>query len=117
MSNRKTIFIRTDGTGAYTWERNFPAQILAIEVKVGDLSTPDIDITDDTYGTSFLSVNGLAADAVYFPGGNLMNDAGSALQAGTSIDSNAQAVCMGVLKVVVTGAGDTKKGRIVVLYN
>lgn len=117
MSNRKTIFVRTDGAGAFSWERNFQHVILGIEVQLGDLSTPDIDITDDTYSATFLSVNGLAADAAYFPGANLTNSAGTALQAGTSIDSNGPAVCMGVLKVVVSGGGDTKKGKIVVLYD
>jgi hypothetical protein len=116
MSNRKTIFIRTDGTGAYTWERNFQAVILGIEVQLGDLSTPDIDITDDTYSTSFLSVDGLAADAAYFPGNWLEADTGSPLE-DNSTQMAGPAVCMGVLKVVVTGGGDTKRGRIVILYN
>jgi hypothetical protein len=116
MSNRKTIFVRTDETGAYTWERNFQAEILAIEVQVGDLSTPDIDITDDTYSQTFLSVNGVAADTVYYPSTLLDASTGSDLEVDTGVKSGGHAVCMGVLKVEVTGGGDTKKGRIVVLY-
>jgi len=116
MSNRKTIFVRTDGSGAFSWERNFQHVILGIEVLVGDLSTPDIDITDDTYSQTLVSVNGLASDAVYFPGAYLTDSAGAPLE-DNSTQMATQAVCMGVLKVAVTGGGDTKKGRIIILYD
>lgn len=112
----KTIFIRTDGTGAYTYEREFKGVIKAIEVKIGDLSTPDVDVADDTYGNSFLSVNGLAADAVYFPGAYLMDDAGADLEVDSGVKAAAPAVCMGVLQVAVTGGGANKKGRVTLLY-
>ena len=117
MSNRKTIFVRTDGSGAFSWERNFQHVILGIEVQVGDLSTPDIDITDDTYSQTFLSVNGVASDTAYYPATKLQNSGGTDLDIGTGLDAAGPAVCMGVLKVVVAGGGDTKKGRLVVLYS
>lgn len=112
----KTVFIRTAADGSYTYERNFEGVVYAIEVLIGDLSTPDIDITDGVYSTSLLSVNGLAASAIYQPGKSLTNDAGTALQAGTSINSDAPTAIMGTLKIAVTGGGDTKKGSVRILY-
>jgi hypothetical protein len=113
----KRVFIRTDAAGAYSWERSFRGVIDAIEVQIGDLSTPDIDITDETYSLSFLSVNGLAADTVYFPGEFLQDNAGVDLAAGTSIKAGTPAVCMGSLKIAVTGGGDTKRGEVIILYH
>ena len=117
MSNRKTIFIRTDASGDFTWERNFQQVIHAFELQLGDLSTPDIDITDDTYSQTFLSVNGVAADTAYYPATKLQTSGGADFDIGTGLDAAGPAVCMGVLKVVVAGGGDTKKGRLVVLYS
>jgi hypothetical protein len=102
--SQKSVFIRTAADGSFSWERSFKGTIRALELQIGDLSTPDIDVTDDTYSLSFLSVNGVAADTVYFPSEFLMKGA-------------APATCMGVLKVVVTGGGDTKRGRLNILYD
>lgn len=117
----KTIFVRTDDTGAFTYERPFQGVIHAIEVKLGSgataLSTPDIDITDDTYSLSILSVDGVAADTVYRPGQFLGAAAGTDLVAGADIKAGTPAVCLGALKVVVAGGGDTKRGTIRVLYS
>ena len=117
MSNRKTIFIRTDGSGDFSWERNFQQVIHGFELQLGDLSTPDIDITDDTYSQTFLSVNGVASDTAYYPSTLLQGSDGADLEVDTGVNAAGPAVCMGVLKVVVTGGGDTKKGRLVVLYS
>lgn len=112
----KTIFIRTAADGTFTYERNFKGVIDGIELIIGTLSTPDIDITDDTYGISFLSLNGVAADAAYYPGNWLMSDAAVPLE-DNSTQMAAPAVCMGVLKVAVTGGGNTLKGRVTILYH
>ncbi len=113
----KNISVRTDPSGDFTYERLFRGVILAIEVDTGDLSTPDIDITDDTYSLTFLSVNGVAADAVYFPS-EFLQDSGGDPDAlvGTAMKGAFPAVCMGVLKIVVAGGGDTKSGKIRILY-
>lgn len=87
--------MRTGADGTFTYERLLRAEVRAVEVQLGTLTTPDLDITDDTYGTSLVSDTAIATDSVYFPA----------------------AVCMGVLKVQVTDGGDTKSGRIVVLYD
>lgn len=114
----KTIIIRTDSGGDFTYERAFRGVIRALELQLGDLSTPDIDVTDDTYAKSFLSVNGVAADTVYFPSQFLeAADGTTAALVGTGMKGAAAAVCMGVLKVVVSGGGDTRRGHLVVLYD
>lgn len=114
----RTITIRTDAAGAFTYERAFRGVIKALELQLGDLSTPDIDVTDDTYSKSFLSVNGVAASTVYYPSEFLQGADGSAdALVGTAMKGATAAVCMGVLKVAVTGGGDTKRGRLVVLYD
>jgi len=113
----KTTFIRTDAAGAFTYERNFKGVIHGLEFQIGTLTTPDIDVTDDTYGVSFLSVNGVAADTAYYPGEFLQDNAGADLEVDTGVKAGTAAVCMGVLKVVVTGGGNTFKGRLVVLYD
>lgn len=114
----KTVFIRTDESGDFSWERSFTGTIRAIEFQVGDLSTPDIDITDDTYSLSFLSVNGVAVDTVYFPSTFLMAaDGTTAALVGTAMKGAAPATCLGVLKVVVSGGGDTKRGRVRIVYD
>ena len=114
----KSVFIRTAADGSFTWERAFKGTIRALELQIGDLSTPDIDVTDDTYTLSFLSVNGVAADTVYFPSEFLMAaDGTTAALVGTGMKGAAAATCMGVLKVAVTGGGDTKRGRLNILYD
>lgn len=113
----KTIFIRTDGAGAFTYERNFKGVIHALEFQIGDLSTPDIDVTDDTYSFSLLSVNGVAADTVYLPSDFLQADTGSDVESPATTKSAVPAIVMGVLKVAVTGGGDTKRGKLIVLYS
>jgi hypothetical protein len=113
----KRIFVRTAADGSFTYERSFRAKINAIEFQIGDLSTPDIDITDDTYSVTFLSVNGVAADTVYRPSQFLQAaDGTDAALVGTAMKGATAAVCMGVLKVAITGAGDTKRGEVILHY-
>lgn len=111
----KTILVRTDNAGAYTYERAFKGIIHAVEVLLGDapnaLSTPDVDVTDDTYSITVLSVNGVAADTMYQPTAALGDTDGT-----SSTDAFGPIAVMGVLKVAVTGAGDTKRGRINIIY-
>lgn len=91
----KTIPIKTAADGSYTYERPFRGTVRAVEVDTGDLSTPDITITDGIYGTSVYTVAGLSADAV----------------------AAMEVKVMGTLKVVVAGGGDTKSGRINLLVS
>lgn len=111
----KTISIRTAADGSYTYERSFKGVINAIEVLLGEapnaLSTPDVDVTDDTYSLTVLSVDGVAADTVYQPTAALGDTDGT-----SSASAVGALAVMGVLKVAVTGGGDTKRGRINIHY-
>jgi len=114
----KQVSVRTAADGSFTWERAFKGTIHAIEFLIGDLSTPDIDVTDDDYSLSFLSVNGVAADTVYFPSTFLMAaDGTTAALVGTAMKGASPAVCVGTLKIVITGAGDTKRGKVNIIYS
>lgn len=92
MSVRQ-VNVRTIADGTYTYERPLRGVVRAVEVKVGTLTTPDITVTDGTYGTAIYSGSGIVADLI-----SAMNVA-----------------VMGTLKVVVAGAGDTTKGTVNVL--
>jgi len=114
----KTISIRTAADGSYSWERVFRGTIRAIEFQVGDLSTPDIDITDEDHTLTLLSVNGVAADTVYYPSTFLeASDGTSAALVGTAMKGATAFPFIGTLKVAVSGGGDTKTGKVVILYD
>ncbi len=118
MSSVKTISILTNSSGAYTWQRYFTGVIDAIEVDIGTLSTPDVAITDDTHTISILSVAGVAATTVYYPSAFLeAADGTSAALVGTAMKGATSRPFIGVLKIAVTGAGDTLKGHIRILYH
>jgi hypothetical protein len=90
----KAIRVHTATDGSYLYERSFRGVVRAIEVQIGDLSTPDVAITDGVYATSVYSGTGLAVDTK----SGLLN-----------------VVVMGTLKVAVTGAGSLKRGWVNVL--
>jgi hypothetical protein len=116
--SQKSVFVRTDASGDFSWERSFKGTIRAIEFQIGDLSTPDIDVTDDTYSLSLLSVNGVSASTVYYPSTFLeAADGTTAALVGTAMKGATTATVMGVLKIVVAGGGDTKRGRVNILYD
>lgn len=117
----KRIFIRTNGSGAYTYQRPFRGVIHGIEIKIGTLSTPDVAITDDTYSKTILSVTGVAADTRYTPSVNLQTSAGASAdvsdESGVNVQALGPAICMGDLKIAVTGAGNGTSGEVVILYS
>jgi hypothetical protein len=114
----KTVSIRTAADGSYTWSRSFRGTIRAIEIQLGDLSTPDIAITDDTYSTNILTLTGISASAVHRPSAFLeAADGTTAALVGTGMKGATAISIMGVLKVAVTGGGDTKSGKVIILYD
>lgn len=120
--NKKVVNIHTASDGTFTWQRGFAGRIHALELKLGSgptaLSTPDIDVTDDTYSVSYLSVNGVASDTVYSPSQFLeAADGTDAALVGTAMKGATAAVCVGVLKVAVTGGGDKKRGTLNVFWD
>jgi hypothetical protein len=88
----RTVLIRTDNAGAFTYERPFFGSVRAIYTDPGDLETPDILVTDESAGTTLRTLTGLAAEDFWQP--------------------TSPVVVFGLLKVAVTGGGDTKSGRI-----
>ncbi len=118
MSSVKTVTIRTATDGSYTWERYFTGVIDAIDFEIGDLSTPDIDVTDDDHSLSLLSVNGVSVDTVYYPSAFLeAADGTNAALVGTSMKGATSFPFIGTLKIAVTGGGDTKTGHVKILYH
>jgi len=114
----KTISIRTAADGSYSWERAFRGTIRAIELQIGDLSTPDFDVTDEDHTLTLISVNGVAATTVYYPSTFLeAADGTSAALVGTAMKGATAFPFIGTLKVAVTGAGDTKSGKVIILYD
>lgn len=113
----KQISIRTDGSGAYTYTRSFKGVIYGIELVIGTLSTPDIDVTDSKYSKTLLSVDGVAADTMYTPSEFLQAaDATTAALVGTGMKAAAPAAIMGTLSVAVTGGGANTRGTVYILY-
>jgi len=114
----KTVSIRTNPSGAYTWTRAFTGTIRAIEIQIGDLSTPDIAITEEDYEDDILVLTGVAASAVHFPSRFLeAADGTNTALVGTAMKGATAFPVLGTLQVAVTGAGDTKTGKIRILYD
>lgn len=107
----KTVVVETDADGAFTYERRLAGIVKAVAVDVGTLTTPDIDITDGVWGTVILSVNALAADAVYQPVVAAVGTDGVAIA-----DVYASPAIFGNLKIVVTGGGASFTGTIRLLF-
>lgn len=109
--NTKTIVVETDASGDFTYERRLAGVVKGIAVDVGDLSTPDIDITDGVWTTSILSVNGVAADTIYQPVVAAVGTDGVAITG-----QYVSPAIFGSLKIVVAGGGASKTGTIRLLF-
>jgi hypothetical protein len=108
----RSVPITTDGTGvASATVRAGGAKLLAIEVEVGTLSTPDIAITDEPSGRSLLSVAGLAADAHYTLGLQLQGSAGTNLAGAFGVP-----IVTGRVEIAVTGGGAAKTGAVKLVF-
>jgi len=119
--NVKTIGITTNAAGAFDQNFRLTGQVVAIAIDTGDLSTPDITLSDLATGTTVLAVTGLAADAVYHPKRLAqLNTTGADIVAAAgppAVDNVYDSpVVLGTLRVLVAGAGDTKSGTIRIAY-
>lgn len=103
----RNVAIKTDGAGAATVDIAFRGPVRAIRVEVGDLSTPDFEITDEPAGTNILTVAGVAADANYYPQVATTDPAD-----GTAGDDFTSPVVFGKLRIAVTGGGASKSGLV-----
>ena len=105
----RTVNVMTDADGDFETTVAYRGQLVAVKVELGDLSTPDLDIDDGD--RSLLSVNAIAADAVYHP--TTPDTDPTDGTAGTSFVSPA---VFGGLTVTVAGGGATKTGKIKLLF-
>jgi hypothetical protein len=107
MAFLKRINVLTDPSGDFTYENVFRGRIEAVVIQVGDLSTPDIAISDGVYNLSVLNLTGVAADARYQPAVAVQDDTGADITG-----AYAAPAIFGTLKVVVAGGGNAKSGTI-----
>jgi len=104
----RRVAIVTDGTGvASATVRAGGLKLLAIEVELGTLSTPDIAITDEPSTRELLSVAGLAADAHYTCGVQLQDTDGTNLTGAFGVP-----IVTGRIEIAVTGGGAAKSGNV-----
>ena len=108
----KNVPIVTDGSGDASVDvRAGGLRLFAVRVEVGTLSTPDVTITEEPGSTAILAVTAVAADTTYYP--SVLSDNGS------GVDVVGAAVPIPVfdrMQIVVAGGGDTKTGRIRLMY-
>ncbi len=64
--SRHVVHVTTDGDGAFTYEASMFAMVSGVAVEVGTLGSPDIDVSDSTFGTSVLDLTS-ASDGVWTP--------------------------------------------------
>lgn len=118
--NVRRVPITTAADGSASKTVRCPGEIEGILVVLGDLSTPDIAISDHLSAKSVLSVSGLAATTAYRPRALAQTTAGAniAAAAGPPVVNNVYApvVCYGELDIAITGGGDTKSGTIYIAF-
>lgn len=107
----RTVNVMTDGAGAFSTDVSYRGQLIAVKVELGDLSTPDIALSDSTDDRNLLTVAGIAADAVYH-----LQAATADPADGTAGDSFVAPAVFGGVTVAVTGGGATKVGKIKLLF-
>lgn len=117
----RMVRIKSSGTGAFTERFRAGGKFLrVIEVEVGDLSTPDIAITQEPSGDSILSVSGLGADARYYPlvagqdntGANIGVDVDNGDSGTSTVGPFVAPYITADIEVAVTGAGANRSGSI-----
>lgn len=109
----QSVPLTTDASGVCVRDVRFgSAQLIAIEVELGSLETPDITITDEPSGRSLLAKTGLAADAHYVMSAQQQKADGTNLTGAFG-----PPVITGRVHVAIAGGGDTKTGRLVLIVN
>jgi hypothetical protein len=120
MNVRRVRVGPTASNGTFSAVVRTPGEILGIFLDLGDLSTPDLDVTDTLTAESLLSVDGVASDTVYKPRDLAQTAAGAdlAAAAGPPAVDNVYTpfVCYGTLTVAVTGAGANKHGDVYIAF-
>jgi hypothetical protein len=108
----KSVPLVTDGSGdAQATVRAGGIVLQRIDVEIGTMTTPDVDITEEDAGTVILSVNALAADATYYPTFEGTDSTGAAVTG-----SAVPVVVRDRIQIVVASGGASKSGRVVLTY-
>lgn len=99
-----SVRLKTNGAGSGSKTVSVRGQLIAVAVEIGDLSTPDVAITDEPTGTALLTLTGQAGSAVFYP---TIADNDVDGSSGSGVASQA---VFGSLQVSVTGGGANKEG-------
>jgi hypothetical protein len=103
----RRIAVTTDASGDFSATFHVYGTLHGVFVELGDLSTPDITISDDVREVDLLDVSGVAADTFYQLSSQLQGDDGSDLTGAFGPPA-----IMGSLLVEVAGGGNAKSGTI-----
>ena len=108
----RRIAITTDGAGAFTTTVHLYGTLHAVNVELGNLSTPDITLTDDGRAVDVLAVSGLATSTFYQLAVQLQGDDGQDL-----VGAFGPPAITGSLKLTVAGGGATTSGTVTCLVS
>lgn len=114
--NVRQIGIVTDTNGDFVTDVKVQGEVLAIALVIGDLSTPDITITDLLTAESVFVKTGIAASDTWHPRRLVQSAAGVDLAAAAGPPAIANeygpVVVFRDAHVVVAGAGSIKSGTL-----
>jgi hypothetical protein len=105
-----TLRMSTDGNGDAEASRPLIGRLLAVDVDLGDLVTPDITITDEPAGTTLLAVSSPSDGDRFRPTVVAQDDSGADI-----VGSYVPAEVLGSVKVVIASGGANKTGTIKLL--
>ena len=103
----------TSSGGAFSIDVNLPGKVQAVGLAIGNLSTPDVAITDLLTGAGIFAKTGIAASGRWQPKIVAQGTDGDDLDTGGDVAYDAP-TCFGNLHIVVAGGGDTKSGTLYV---
>jgi hypothetical protein len=108
----RTVNVKSASDGTYSTDIAHRGKLEAVKVEIGDLSTPDLEITDEPTGTNLLTVAAIAGDAIYYPQVATTDPAD-----GTAGDDFTSPGVFGKLHIAISGAGNAKSGVIRLLLS
>lgn len=106
-----TVSLTTPGGNGEDVSKTFDiyGEILGIWLDIGNLSSPDIDISDTVTGEKCLTVDAVGSDTMWHPKILCTTNAAGAL---TATGNTLQNYYIGKCTVAITGAGEEKTGVI-----
>lgn len=107
----KVVSIATDGAGAASLDVRLYGVIHAVALRLGTLSTPDIEILDYLTSTPVVAVAGVAANTIWYPRIAVSEADGTPVA-----DIWDRIAASGSVRINITGGGASKSGEIVLIY-